>query len=391
MQDMASSTGSTDRNRDLTEGTERLTTRALLAAVDAPDVTARTLEYWRHEGLLPKAERTGQAGKRPEWTYPADSREQLVELLRLRERTKHPDQLRATLWFRGFSIETPLARQSIAAALRRMQKTIMKEIEKRRNPALSPDESRWDALEKLARAMARQRGGRSAPRLARQSREDRDRAMILLFGLTMGFDQAEERVAEDAPKVERLIGVDRGRRAHGELSAWLSGPPSEGFRDFGSIGSIQALIEVVDAASDLDLETARDLARVLLEGISMVSRMTDALTLTDNAAGLAAWEAFARDPVAAIWLTAFVLSVRRSGRYAENLQGIVDALVGSALPAAAQVRELAALSQDELAQRLPHLDDLPFVQRAGFMSLIQKIRDETNEGAPPEPEQADSV
>lgn len=376
---MAITAGSTNQDSKLTEGTFRVSTAALLDSVDDPKVTPRTLEYWRHEGLLPKAERTGQAGKRPEWTYPAGALAQLAELMHLRTRTKQPDQLRSILWFRGFEIETGRAGRSIASVLRRTQMVIMKEIEKRRDPSLAPDESKWQALEKIARSMAHKRGSRSVPRLARQSQEDRERAVILLFGLTMGFDQASARIEEDAPKVERAIGIHQGRRSRQGLSAWLTGPASVGFSDFSSIASIPALIDAVETAPDEELETSRDLARVLLEGISMLSRFTDAFTLTDNAAGLAAWEAFSEDPLAAIWLTAFVVSVRRSSAYDENLNAIVDALTQGLLPAATQVQELAALSDKELGERLPHLDALPFIQQAGLVKLMAKVR---NKNAP---------
>jgi hypothetical protein len=133
----------------MTESTSRVSTAELLAGVTDSWITPRTLEYWRHEGLLPKAERTGQAGKRPEWTYPVAARDQLAHLLDLRHRTKQPDLLRATLWFRGFDVETSRARRSIAAVLTRTQAAILGEIEKRRDPSLPPEESRWAALEKV--------------------------------------------------------------------------------------------------------------------------------------------------------------------------------------------------------------------------------------------------
>ena len=149
----------------------------------------------------------------------------------------------------------------------------------------------------------------------------------------------------------------------------MTGLASDGFENFSSIASIPALIGAVDAAPDQELEKARDLARLLLEGISMVSQIADALTLTENAAGLAVWEAFSEDPLAAIWLTAFVLSVRRSEGYEENLNAVAEALTTGTLPARTEIRELAALSDKELAARLPHLETLPFVQRAGLLNL----------------------
>lgn len=358
----------------MTEGTERVSTATLLAEIEDATITARTLEYWRHEGLLPKAERTGQAGKRPEWTYPAGAREQLGELLRLRARTKQPDLLRADLWFRGFPVATTSARNSIAAALRHTQTKILKEVDKRRDSSLPPEESTWAALQKLGRTLAHKRGRDALPRIARQSQDDRDSAATLLLALVIGVPDASDRLAQDADKVERMTGVYRGRRPPPGFEAWLTGPASEAFQDFQSLASLPVLIEAVEAATEAELEASRDQARVLLLGISVIARLGDALTLTDNAVGLAAWGAFADQPLVVASVTAFVLSARRRDPYGANLEAIIEALTRNALPAAAQAQELAVLSNEQLSERLPHLDNLPFVRRAGFMSLIAKYR-----------------
>ena len=78
---------------------DRLGTADLLAVAQGiePGTSERTLEFWRHRDLLPHAERTGQQGTRPVWTYPSDAADQLRALLRLRRATKDPDLLRAAL------------------------------------------------------------------------------------------------------------------------------------------------------------------------------------------------------------------------------------------------------------------------------------------------------
>lgn len=96
----------------------RLTTAGLLATASDPAITARTLEYWRNQGLLPKAERTGQDGKRPQWTYPPQAADQLRALLRLRAKTRDPDILRAALWFEGYPMDLDRVRASMGAVLR---------------------------------------------------------------------------------------------------------------------------------------------------------------------------------------------------------------------------------------------------------------------------------
>jgi hypothetical protein len=360
----------------VTEATERVSTATLLAEIEDVTITARTLEYWRHKGLLPNAERTGQAGKHPEWTYPTGTREQLGELMHLRERTKQPDLLRAGLWFRGFPVATNSARTSIAAALRDTQTKILKEVDKRRDPSLPPEESTWAALHKLGRTLARKRGRDALPRIARQPQDDRDSAVTLLLALVIGVPDASDRLAQDADKIERMTGVYRGRRPPPGFEAWITGPANEAFQDFQSLASLPALIEAVEAATESELDASRDQARVLLYGISVITRLADALTLTDNAVGLAAWSAFADQPLVVASVTAFVLSARRRDPYRANLQAIVEALTSNALPAAAQAEELAALSDEELSERLPNLNTLPFVQKAGLMNLIAKYRDD---------------
>ncbi len=359
-----------------TEGTRRLSNAEMLAAIDDPVITARTLEYWRHEGLLPKAERTGQSGKRPEWTYPASAGDQLQELLRLRHRTRQPDVLRVALWFRGFPIETGRVQSSIVAVLRHVQNVVISEIEKRRDPSLPLEESTWAALEKVGQAVARKRGTHAPPRYGRQTRGDRERATTLLFGLALGYPEASERVADDAKRVERLIGLDQARRARPGWGAWLSGPASEGLDGFSSVASIPALIEVVDTATEAELGASRGLARTMLAGITAVSRMADAFSLSENATGLAAWEALGEEPMATVWLTALVVSIRRMGRANESLRTVVDALDRDVLPVEQQARELAALPPDELNRRLPHLENMPFIEQARLKRLIAEYRGE---------------
>jgi len=383
LRDIGSSSESTSKAGIVTEGTERVSTATLIAQIEDDAITARTLEYWRHEGLLPKAERTGQVGKRPEWTYPVGTREQLGELLHLRMRTKQPDLLRAGLWFRGFPVATSSARSSIVRALRNTRAKIHNEVDKRRDSSLPPEESTWPALQKLGRTLARKRGSDALPRIARQSQDDRDGAVTLLLALVLGVPNAADRLAQDADKIERLTGVYRGRRPPPGFEAWLTGPASEAFQDFQSLASLPALIEAVEAATEAELEASRDQARILVYGVSVIARLADALTLTDNAVGLAAWGAFAEQPFVVASVTAFVLSARRRDPYGANLEAIVEALTSTAIPAAAQAQELAALSSEQLSKRLPHLNTLPFIQKAGLMDLIAKYRDDAEASSQP--------
>jgi DNA-binding transcriptional MerR regulator len=351
----------------LTEGTIRISTDQLLAAIDDPEVTARTLEYWRQQGLLPKAQRTGQVGKRPEWSYPAAALDQLQELLRLRQRSRQPDVLRAALWFRGFPVETGGARSSIIAVLQRLHRLMLNEVDKRRDPSLPEEDARCGALEQIGRTVARKRGKHAAPRVSRQKLEDRERATTLLLGLGLGYPEAVERLGKDGALAERLIGVDQGRRSFAGLNAWLSGPAGEGLEAYGSIGSLPALIDAVSSATDDELLASRERGRTMLGGIAAVSRMADALALGDNVTGLGVWEAVEHDPMASVWLTAFVVSIGRISEYDANLRSIVEAIGQSVTPIEEQMRSLAELPPNELDRRL---EPLPFIQQAQAKRLI---------------------
>ena len=361
-------------NAGLSEGTDRVTTADLLAAFDDPAVTARTLEFWRHQGLLPKAQRTGQHGKRPEWTYPAEARDQLAALLQLRTKTKNPDILRVGLFFEGFPIETVRVRASIIAVLEASLSAIRKEVDKRCSSGAAPEEATWGALEQIGRVLAGKRGANAPPRHGRQRREDRERAMTLAVGLVLGDEGSAARLERDAPHVERMIGLDRGRRPRGCLPPWLDGPAGEGLEAFSRYGSLPALIETMRSASDDELTASRTLARIMLDGITAFTRIADSFTGTDNASGFGAIAAFRGEPMAAVWLLAFTIAAGRSSTLNEGLRAAVDSLSQHVLPVDARARELAGLEPAELRSRLPELERLPFVEQVKIKRLVATYR-----------------
>ena len=369
---------------DLSEGTERVTTTDLLAAANDPSVTTRTLEYWRHEGLLPKAERTGQQGKRPEWTYSVEAIDQLATLLRQRSKTKDPDLLRACLWFDGYPLDVARVRTSITAVLSRLLEAMTKEIEKRRDVGASGDDAHWAALEQVGRTLARKRGSNALPRYGRQPQVERERAVTLALGLVLGDAGASARLEEDASRVERMIGLDRGRRPHAGLPAWLNGPPDEGLTGFANFGSLPALIETMRTASDEELAASRGLARIMLDGMTAFARIANAFTGMENPAGFGAISVFRDDPMAAVWLVSFVIAAARSSELSEGLRTVVDSLSNQVLPVDTRARELASLGNDELQRRLSELSTLPFVEQVRLKRLIAEYRDELSLAAGPE-------
>lgn len=352
----------------------RLQTADLLARAAEVDstITERTLEFWRHQGLLPRPERSGQNGKTPLWTYAPEAGEQLRALLRLRTRTKDPNALRVALWYEGYPIETSRVRNSISAYLRGIQDACERELAKRSSEAADP-ETRWQAIRAVATTLAGKRG-KGFPRLGRQALSDRIDAIASTLGMVLGDELATQRLQKDARAVERLIGVDRGRRFRPNgVGPWLDGPPGEGLEGFARFGNLPRLVAVVDNATEDELEAARNLSAILLGGISAFSRIADAMVGRDNASGMAGMRIFDGHPHAPLFAVPLVLSVLTSTEMAENLSQVIRALQSNVLPLEQRVKELSALPEAERAERLKKLDQLPFSEQLPIKRLLAEF------------------
>lgn len=367
---MSLSTGSTSERPQTAE-------LVALAAESDPAVTERTLEFWRHEGLLPRPQRDGQSGKTPVWTYPPEATSQLRVLLRLRGHTKDLNVLRAALWFEGYPVDTAKVRMSISAYLRQLRDVFERELQKRSSGAEGP-EAREQAIRSVAQVLARKRG-QAFPRLSRQALSERTDAIALMLTLILGDELRAPDLEAHGHAVERLIGVDRGRRYRpAGVVPWLDGPPEEGLQAFAAVGSLPRLVAVVDSASELDLQAARTLAATLLSGIAAFSRIADAIVGRDNASGMLGMALLQNgDPQAVLFVVALVLSILRSSELAANLSQVVDALEGNVLPLEKRLRALAALSSAEQAARLKHLEQLPFADQVSVKRLLVDFRRDT--------------
>ena len=350
---------------------DRLQTAQLLALAREVDasVTERTLEFWRHHGLLPRPERSGQNGKAPLWTYAPEAANQLRALLRLRAQTKDPNVLRAALWYDGYLVETARVRSSISAYLRQLRDSCEKELAKRLSATDDP-EARWQAIRAVAELLAKKRG-KGFPRLSRQALSERTNAIALTLGIVLGDERATQHLEADAPAVERLIGVDRGRRfSPAGAGPWLDGPAGEGLASFAQMGSLPRLIAVVDAAPDEQLEVARDLGRTLLGGVSAFSRIADSMVGRDNASGMGGMRMLDGDAHAALFIVPLVLSILNSSELAQNLGQVLTAIQSNVLPLEREAKELAGLSEQGRAERLKKLAELPFVEQVRIKRLL---------------------
>src|SRR5256714_10335023 len=186
MQDTGLATGSTSMDEPTGSTSSRLTTAQLLAVATEldPSVTARRLEFWRNQGLLPHPERTGQDGTRPIWTYPPQAENELRALLRLREATKDPDVLRVALWLEDYEITTAQVRASMTTYLHRVRITVDRELQRRQPADAEPEAGRWTGIDEVAQVLARKRAA-PFPRTGRQRTHDRSDAMALAMGLAL--------------------------------------------------------------------------------------------------------------------------------------------------------------------------------------------------------------
>jgi hypothetical protein len=329
------------------------------------------LELWRYKGLLPHAERTGQNGTQPTWTYPAEVTGQLHALLRLRATSKDPNVLCAALWFDGYSVETSRARSAMLAYLRRMLDDIEKTFARLCKPGDDPSEARWAAIEGLARRFAGKRG-KNAMRLNRQSLDDRSRAFALIIGLGLDTPGATARLRSDAPALERAMGIDKGRHYRPDgVEPWVSGPPEEGLARFHEVGSLPRLISVMESATDSELDEARATTRTALDGVALFSQMADAFAGYSNASGMAAMTLLHDDPVLRVMMIAFVVSVRRTPALSSNLDALGAALTQSVIPPASKLQALAAMSTEERAAKLSNFNDLSWSERRALIRAIE--------------------
>jgi hypothetical protein len=354
---------------------DRLPTAQLLALArdSEPGITERALELWRHQDLLPKAERTGQDGTRPVWTYPAEAADQLRALLRLRAATKDPNLLRSALWFEGYPVPTSRARQSMVTVLRKMQASVDKELARRSAAhGLDPQHGRAQALTEVARDLAARRG-KGLPRFGRQHLHDRTQGVEAMFRLGLGEDPSSGQLDDrTAAAVERVMGIDQARRYRpAGAQPWLTGPPAEWLTTFQQLGSLPRLIEALQSADEPELEQTRPVARTVMTGIAAFSQLADAFAGYRNASGLAAAETLKDEPLIRVMITAWMVSAMRLRDVAANIHDVSATLTGTILPIEADVRNFAELPE---AEREARISKLPWPEQRRIRRLISAFK-----------------
>jgi len=77
----------------------------------------------------------------------------------------------------------------------------------------------------------------------------------------------------------------------------------------------------------------------------------------------------------------FVIAAARSSEMSEGLRTVVESLSNQVLPIDERARELAALGDTELGERLSQITALPFVEQVRLKRLIAEYRGELPRGA----------
>jgi hypothetical protein len=76
------------------------------------------------------------------------------------------------------------------------------------------------------------------------------------------------------------------------------------------------------------------------------------------------------DPHAPLFVVPLVLSILGSVELAQNLGQVLGAIQTNVQPVEQQVRALAAMSEDERAQHLKNLSQLPFAEQLRIKRLV---------------------
>jgi DNA-binding transcriptional MerR regulator len=337
-------------------------------------ITHRTLEFWRSEGLLPRPMRSGQAGKRPMWTYPVQASQQLRRLLQLRKTISNLDALRVALWCESYDIDITRVRASMTAYLQGLRSTLDREL-KKRLPAEASGDDDLSAIEDLAFTLAKKRG-KGRIRSSRQSLHDRTQAIALLLSLSLNNDVAVSFEAY-TPALERMTGLDHGRRSIGGNPGWLNAPYEQVNESIKTFGNLRHLVSVLESSPDDELEMARNLCTTLLDGLLTATKITDAYHGKANALGFGGIRASEGNPEILALLIPLLLSLLQSPQQRNNIESLTKFLEETVLPVGKQMKELAMLTAEERSHHLKDLPNRPWRDRLIIQQALYEFLDKS--------------
>lgn len=284
------------------------TTLIALAAADDHKVTARMLETFREDGLMPRPVRLPNRGRTPVWAYPADSAQQLTDLMRWREYTTKRDTLRVLLWLSGHQITTTDVADAVIRWLDDSRNQLSDAIQVRATE-LGLDsttlEGRQAAIDSLASDAAARKGRNTVlPRSRRVPPAKRTATIAMLLSTALGAPRTGS--DDEAKQHEHTLGLDLGRQEVFETSGWLTGPASDLYAACENI-NLDSLRAAASTATEQDWEAARPVVDGLFRLLPPFVALMRAMTGTDNPAGWGPLASIADEPDLAMLLTAAVV------------------------------------------------------------------------------------
>ncbi len=290
---------------------DQLLALAAAEGFDQPEITARKIERWRKEGLLPRPRRISLGrplGTRSE--YPPGTGQQLLALCRLRRRFPHDlDAVRFGLWYERY----PLPIDDVKRSMEQLLSSIMRIL-----PLNEPDP--LDAAEQLvSQARSKPRRSSSGRYLKRLRNTDEvDAVQIatlqLVLGGVPGFTaHAEEELGERSLTQMFIdtLGLNRAQTDRaGEVKPWLPQDNSELAKQLENMAreqllSFPALLQALKEATPEQLTRARaDLKGIL--GFKQAAKAMEAL-LGPNAFGWGMFSKLPNDPAFHTFLLSFLI------------------------------------------------------------------------------------
>jgi hypothetical protein len=304
---------------DKPEGAVWVTTPDLLAHAQRhePDATARTLEHFRNQGLLPTARRIGQQGRRPVYGYPAEALRQLNAVMLWRRKEKNPDWLRVLVWIDGWPIDLERVRRSFAVVTRQIDEGVTAELQ--RLAGLHDDPIAAAAIDVAGRR------GKNAffPRRGRMPAAVRAEAVELLLHCFVG-DERPRITHQQASDVLRLLGLDAARAAAIGVPDYPVPTSTEDLLPDPALFGIHQLASTAESVTIDELVAARRDIKLVAVWLPIFGAIVGALTGGSGTITDIAGQAI-DEPVMSVLLLAMVIALRRAGM-AETIRELDEAL-----------------------------------------------------------------
>lgn len=306
-----------------------------VASENGYSVTARQLESWRNQGLLPKQIRGPQDGLRPTWSSPPGTDQQLLRLCELRQGTKDPAALLIRLWLQGGPQSLGQVRGALMEVLDDAERTISQAVIKiqQSKHVRGLPYTEEEALRELARRFTLARVADHILPRVRTGRSYRLPGVTVLLQIFV-TGQVPEGVSATGDDVGRALGLwprgrldrlDRSIDPAGTAPSWLGNEPLD-LDYLARTVSLPALRAGLATASDEDLRYAARALEPLTNGLRLFARFSGAFHY-DRAKflGLQALRNMRSTPELPTFLICLVLVIRQSD-LRDNLERVVEAL-----------------------------------------------------------------